>query len=215
MAGPETRINMSKSGHFNEHAAYSKILLVLMKCGTEVLRRLLNDQINLYRQTLDSFLASRKQKLLNTTVGKMNSTDLFPLNSKPADIKSWDICLLVHVLKEACPNLPQKAVQSLNSFRNIRNKVAHSESASISFTEFTDCWEKTENSLRDVLAVINDKVLIDEIENDKSNIEKGLLVQDVAEYQRGIHYWYQLDTLTDEKIEELKESEYKQKDMRF
>lgn len=199
---------MATGGHFNEHAAYAKLLLRLIMCGTKVMRRLLSDQIKQYRQTTDSFLASRKQVLLKDMVGKMNKSVLFPLNSQPTKIESWDICLLAHVLVTSCHHLPQKVVENLQKLRQIRNDIAHSEDATLSETQFNDLWTKTGHILADAMAVVNDKDFFEEIQHDVKCIENGRFFHDVAEYQKVINQWCQLDPHFVQKLDEIGKGEY-------
>lgn len=201
--------HMAAGGHFSEHAAYTKLLLRLTMCGTKVMRRLLNAEIKRYGQTTVSFVASRKETLLKDIVGKMNKTVLFPLDNKPTDVDRWDICLLVHVLKTSCCNLPPSLIQSLQELKTIRNIIAHSEDATLSETQFNDCWGRTGDILEDAMVVINDRDFRNEIEKNVQGIENGYFVQDVAEYQRVINQWYHLDTLMVQKLEELKEGWFK------
>lgn len=199
---------MATAGHFNKHAAYSKLLLHLMKCGTKVLRRLLKEHIKQYGQPIDSFLSARKHTLLKDIVGKMNRTILFPNNQQPTNIECWDICLLVHVLLTTCRNLPPHIIQSLKDLRIIRNELAHSEGATISKTQFIAFWGRTGTVIGNILGIINDSLFAKEIQTSVHGIENGLFLHDVAEYQRIIHQWCQLDNLAVEKLEEVKEGLY-------
>lgn len=194
---------MASGGYFNEHAAYSKLVLRLILCGTKVLRRLLKDQVKQYGQSMDSFLALQKQTLLKDHVGKMNTTVLFPLNNHSTDIESWDICLLTHVLTKYCSKLPLQTARNLRQLKSVRNLIAHSIGATVDEVKFNCLWQTIGNTLDNAMSFINDKEFNSEIEQYDKDIEDGLLVQDVAKYQRDMKQWCQQDTFMTEKLEKV------------
>lgn len=193
-------------GRSRETSAYTKLVLRLMICATKVLRRFLKDNVAQYGQSIDSFLLARKHLVLNSFIGKMNTTVLFPLNSRPTDIDSWDICLIVHVLLVACTNINQKIITALTDLRQIRNEVLHSAGARIKRKKFNDYWTKIGDILSEVLKEINDQAFENEICHDGNDIEKGSFEQDFQESQKIINQWYQLDLYMMEKLEEVKSS---------
>lgn len=193
---------------FNENAAFSKLVLRMMVCGTRVLRILLKEQITLHGETVDSFLASRRQDILNKYFMKTNITIMFPLNSQPADIEIWDISLLAHVLSRTCSNLPPKVDKSLQRLKEVRNKIVHKESASVSKTIFEDLSNELESSIEGIATGISDTTIVDQIKDDIQDIEKGMFMQDVPEYQRIIFHWIQQDTLTNQAIENFQQGLY-------
>lgn len=179
-----------------------------MMCGTKVLRKLLEDQVDLVGQSLDSFLASRKQTLQMNLTGKINSTVMFPLNNQPTDIECWDICLLVHVLTTSRTYLPFETIQNLKQLRVIRNIIAHTDGTTICETQFNNVWRKIATILGEVMSFINDTELKSDIEKDVKDIENGMFVQDVAGYLRIINQWHQMDFLMVEKLNEVGEGLY-------
>lgn len=199
---------MATSGTFNEHSAYSKLLFRLVFCGTKVLRKLLKDQVRQCGHSIDSFLASQKERLLNSFIGQINEGILFPSSNQQTNIRCWDICLLVHVLLTLCSSLPSTLVQNLTDLRIIRNAIAHNGEAAIDETQFNDLWTRTGNIIDDAMAAINDQTLVLEIEKDVKNIEKGVFHHDIAEYQKVIHQWSQWDAKFVKKLEEMQEGLY-------
>lgn len=195
------------TGHFNEYAAYTKLILRLMICGTKVFRRLLKTEISKFGQPLEVFLTTKKNRLLKSIVGKLNESSLFPLNGNPPDIESWDICLIVHILTE-CPYLPASFGSDLKRLREIRNNLVHSAGAKIEERLFTDYWIKIGDIIGQALTVINDNGFSKEIQEYVRGIENGLFVQDIAEYQRIIIRWFQLDSPLTEQLAELLNSKY-------
>lgn len=192
---------MATGGHFNEHAAYSKVLLRLIMCGTKVIRRLLKDQVRQYQQTMDTFLGSRRWIILTDLVGKRNETVLFPLNNEPTNIEIWDICLLLYVLLKYCSKLPRHVIENLQKLKEIRNKIAHTAKATLNESMFNDLWKRIGDILEDAIKIINDNDFAKEIEKDVKGIDNGLCFQDVAEYQRAFHQWNSLDSHMVEKLD--------------
>lgn len=185
--------------YFNKHAGYTKLVLYLMKCGTTVVRRLLEFEIAKTGQTFVQFVAARKTNIEKSYVGEKNKAKLSP--SKSTDIKTWDICLIVLILLTECrSSLPAWIKKSLNDLRDERVKIAHSGSASTAEKEFNDIWASISAILGKLMRYINKTDLNDEIHKDIKDINEGLLEHDVAVYQIAMHHWHRDDPRLTEEI---------------
>lgn len=196
--------------NFDERRAYTKIVLRLTQCVAKVLRRVLIKYVSHFRQTLDVFLFNRRKAVLKDFAGQINEFVLFPVNKKPTDIETWDICLLVYVLSTVCTRLPSTILKAIPNVRVLRNQLVHSSCPILKRSEY-DSFSNTLSTFRnEALNYVSDHLFTKEIEKEVADIEDENCVFDDCKAIVGqLQQWCKLDPVMTAKIDELKKGRYR------
>lgn len=173
---------MAARMNLNENIPYARIVLLLMKCGTTTLRRLLDETVSQYNQNVEEFLNSRKTSILSTIVGRQNASMLFPLKPGVVDINSWDISLVLNILQTQCKCLSDKLKADLEDLRIVRNKIMHLNGTTLKSRDYVFFRRAISVAIEEALLIINDDSLSDDIFSDIVAIDEGQFISDMPHY---------------------------------
>lgn len=193
---------------FDGEDAYIKIIFRLTKCVTKSLRRVFKKYVATYGQTVDAFLSTRRNSVLKGRTGEMNKLVLFPPNNLQTNIDSWDICLIVHVLKTICNRLPKTILLNLEDLRKLRNELVHTECPILEQCRYIEFSKLLSTITKETLIYVDEDSFTDEVEKEVADIEDGKYVHHFSINLRELQQWCSLDPLMLEKIDLVQDGKY-------
>ncbi|XP_053396013.1 uncharacterized protein LOC128556118 [Mercenaria mercenaria] len=127
----------------NEH--YIRFILLLIKGGTEVLRKTFTKGLKKQNVSLNEFLQTNKADICNSKqISKLQRDILYPPPPHYSDISKWDISLLSYIALNFLSNeLSGTETLALKKIRDMRNDIhGHSNDAAIETRKFTCIWSE-------------------------------------------------------------------------
>ncbi|WAR08739.1 hypothetical protein MAR_018697 [Mya arenaria] len=146
----------------------------LLNCVyTHIQRKLI---INDFRNPIDPITQQYKAQVLATTVGKENEEKLYPQSGKPTDVNKWNMSLcscMFSVLSPKPQTLHVRIAESLNSLREMRNSLCHTETPDMESLVYEEHLTVLKDFINSGLTYIGDVAFETEIKEDMGDIENG------------------------------------------
>lgn len=179
---------MAMAAHVSPETLHSRIASLLVSCCLPTMRKLLEVYVAKSKTTVKSNLRTKCLALMDVKVCRDNSEKLFPKSKDPVDLESWDISLLVAVLKTAC-EFPEPVKYSLNSIRVIRNETFHASKLGLDVTRYQNLKTRISNALTRFYEYVEDDTFERTINAKVTKIDQTSTFNEVQLYYKLIHEW--------------------------
>ncbi|XP_053396011.1 E3 ubiquitin-protein ligase rnf213-alpha-like [Mercenaria mercenaria] len=126
-----------------ENEYYIRFILLLVKGGTEVLRKVVIKGLQKRNVKLETFLEENRSTICNSNlISKIQRDILYPPSPDSTDISKWDISLLSFIILEFLKSyFTAGDISSVVKLRDMQDMVsAHQADAAIDGREFTTIW---------------------------------------------------------------------------
>ncbi|XP_052811189.1 uncharacterized protein LOC128238912 isoform X2 [Mya arenaria] len=179
----------------------------LLSCVfTHVQRKLLCYEI---ADPIDPVLIHYKLEVLATTVGQQYEDKLYPRSGKPTELNTWNMSLCSCLFSVLCPK-PQtlyvRLAESLNSLREMRNNLCHSERLEMEHLVYEEHMPVLKEFISSGLTYIGDVAFETEIKEDMDDIEHGKMRSYVAIDHKHLQESYDSDRETSQRLDGLEKA---------
>ncbi|WAR01581.1 Y3295-like protein [Mya arenaria] len=206
-------------GYTNEDENFTRLLLLLMKCGTPVAVELLIDRKNAlspstYKPdpwTLHEFLKDKEdsitKRIKTQHIMKQKSIleKLFPKDQNDLNPNEWDLPLLIFVITTCCQmSSGDFIVQHLYKMKEVRNTLCHTNRPSISTAKYETMRDRVHGAIKEILNYIDNSSLRERIKEEMRKYKKDA-IGSLTAFKTSLDEWFNHERQQTDILLELKE----------
>ncbi|XP_052807308.1 uncharacterized protein LOC128236473 [Mya arenaria] len=168
---------------------------------THIQRKLITKEIG---NPTDPFINLYKAQVLATTVGQEHEEKLYPQSGKPTNLNKWNMSVCACIFSVVCPKpntLHVKIAESLNSLREMRNSLCHTESPEMEPLVYEEHITVLKDFVNSGLTYIGDVAFETEIKKDMDDIENGKMRRYIVADHKHLQESYANDRDTSQRLD--------------
>ncbi|WAR01587.1 PAR14-like protein [Mya arenaria] len=212
-------VSSDMEGYTNEDENFTRLQLLLMKCGTPVAVELLIDRKNAlspstYKPdpwTLHEFLKDKEdsitKRIKTQHIMKQKSIleKLFPKDQNDLNPNEWDLPLLIFVITTCCQmSSGDFIVQHLYKMKEVRNTLCHTNRPSISTAKYETMRDRVHGAIKEILNYIDNSSLRERIKEEMRKYKKDA-IGSLTAFKTSLDEWFNHERQQTDILLELKE----------